>query len=89
MGLRKKLFRRSSGTGKAERIERLWTLRRSRRTVHCDVYANPSGWELRLTGNHQYPRSKQCATSEDVEATQKQWKAMLITDGWGVGPDNL
>ena len=89
MGLRKKLFRRSARTGKVERLERLWTLRRSRRTVHCDIYPHPSGWELRLTGNHQYPRTKLCSTAEDVQATQKQWKAMLELDGWGAGPGNL
>jgi hypothetical protein len=89
MGLRKKLFRRTTGMGKTERLERLWTLRRSGRTVHCDVYPNPAGWELRLTGNHLYPRTKVCATAEDVQTTQKLWKAMLERDGWGAGRGHL
>ena len=84
--IRKKLFQRSPWGGRPALVERLWTLRRSRRKVHCDLYTHPAGWELRLRGKHEYPPSKVCKTADEVRSTEKRWKAMLERDGWCVNP---
>ncbi len=76
------LLRGVTWTGQPVLLARLWALQRSRRTVTCELFTHPEGWELRLEGKHGFPRSRACATAENVMATEREWKAILERDGW-------
>ena len=89
MQLYEPLVRRVPWMGKPVLIAKLWTMYRSKRKAHCEVYSHPAGWELRLTGNHTYPSTRACEIPEDVLSTQEKWKATLERDGWGAQPGRI
>lgn len=60
-----------------------WTMRRPRRAaVRLALYSHARGWELRLEGQHAFPRSRICRTSDEVHVTAEDWRQMLEVDGW-------
>jgi hypothetical protein len=60
-----------------------WTMRRPRRAaVSLALYTHAVGWELRLEGQHAFPRSRICQTKEEVAIAAEEWQQMLEIDGW-------
>jgi hypothetical protein len=71
-----------SWTGRVELATVFWTLHRSLRTAQCVLYTHPSGWELCLHGEHDFPRSMVCRTAAEVVDRRDSWRATLVRDGW-------
>jgi hypothetical protein len=76
------VLQRAIWDGTPKLLATWWTLGKSRRTARCHLYSHQLGWELRLEGVDDLPRTQVCRSETEVLEVQEQWRSLLETNGW-------
>lgn len=76
------VLQRAVWDGAPKVLARWWTVRKGNRSAECFLYSHQLGWELRLVGVDDLPRTQVCRRQDEVLDTQEQWKHALHEKGW-------